>query len=569
MRLIDRSVGRLTTLSLGVKLLIPGLLALAVFVTALTYFWNSRLANALQSGADDTISAAIGFLSTPMANAVWDFDPDLAETALSPFPDLPGALFAAVYSDGSSFSEIVVSEYRAEDREQAVANLLSGEAGTHIEINDVTYVLSPLVIDERHVGDLVMGFDQRQATEILAESSRIAALIGIAAFFSFGIVLFLNTRQATRPLARLLKNLAALREGDYETEVEDAKRGDEIGKLGAALEDLRDTERASHEKAAQERAAAEEQQLVVATLSAAMSRLATGKLDVDIQESFPAIYEELRSNFNLSTGSLRTAMIEVFDAGGEIANGAREVYSASDSLANQAERQAANVEEASAALHLVTDAMRSISDICQNAETEAAGSQAVVTENRAVVDEAVGAMADIKASTQKIVEIAAEIDQIAFQTNLLALNAGVEAARAGESGRGFAIVASEVRNLAVRTSDMASEISGLINQSKETVGHGVVLVEQAGASMSIVGERVVSMSEFIQEIASSVGEQTNAIAELNNALSDVDMMTQNSAALAEETLAASQNMEAVGQSLSACIAKFDAGDGLERTAAAS
>ena len=153
-------------------------------------------------------------------------------------------------------------------------------------------------------------------------------------------------------------------------------------------------------------------------------------------------------------------------------------------------------------------------------------------------------MTDISKSSKKIEEIINVIDDIAFQTNLLALNAAVEAARAGEQGKGFAVVAEAVRNLAQRSSAAAKDITVLIKESVEKIGHGSKIADQSGTVLKNIVGSVKKVSDLNNEIASASAEQSNGISQISKAMNELDNATQQNAASSEETAASSEEMSA-------------------------
>jgi len=131
-------------------------------------------------------------------------------------------------------------------------------------------------------------------------------------------------------------------------------------------------------------------------------------------------------------------------------------------------------------------------------------------------------------------EIIGMIDGIAFQTNILALNAAVEAARAGDHGKGFSVVAGEVRSLAHRSAEAAKSIKSLIEVTAQNVDQGANVVDQAGKNMQEIVAGAGQVSSLMDEISVSTLQQEKGIAQITLALSELEKVTQSNVTMVEE-----------------------------------
>jgi methyl-accepting chemotaxis protein len=184
----------------------------------------------------------------------------------------------------------------------------------------------------------------------------------------------------------------------------------------------------------------------------------------------------------------------------------------------------------------------------QNAEN-ASYAKRIVADSAGDIQSANASMAeltkfidDISQASRETQKIIKTIDEIAFQTNLLALNAAVEAARAGETGAGFAVVAEEVRNLAMRSSKAAANTASLIESSVKKARKGIDLVYKTNEAFANVAAGAKKIEGLLNEIAASSQEQVQGISEVSIAMNEIEHVTHGNAASAEETASVIKEM---------------------------
>ncbi|SHK59999.1 methyl-accepting chemotaxis protein [Marinobacter antarcticus] len=365
---------------------------------------------------------------------------------------------------------------------------------------------------ERHAGK--MESDRHQATTLIFGATGVAVLLGI-------LMAYLITRAITSPINHAVAIASEVASGNLSVRI-DNNRTDEIGRLMAALatmvSGLRELVRSIESGATNIAASAEELSTVTSQTSDGINR--------QKQE----------------TDQVAAAMNEMTATVADIARNAEQAFTVASDAVDQATEGEHEVRETVSQVNNLAQEVSQSMEIIQGLQKETAN---------------IGTVLDV-------------IKSVAEQTNLLALNAAIEAARAGEQGRGFAVVADEVRSLAQRTQSSAQEIETLVSSLQSSAGNSVSAMESSatlasetlkratatGTSIERITRSVEEIKQYNNQIATASEQQTSVAEEINQNITSIRDVTDQSAASSNQTASSSSELAKLGSELQTLVSRF-------------
>ena len=316
----------------------------------------------------------------------------------------------------------------------------------------------------------------------------------------------------------------------------------------------------------------------------ATTALAAGDLTIRMEHRSHDEMSRIVDSFNNMISGFSNLVGQVLNSTAQVAAAAEELSAVTEETnqgisrqQSETEQVATAINEMSATVQEVAKNASSTADATTHASEESSNGQTVVSETVSAinslageVESATGVIQQLEKNSEEIGSVLDVIRGIAEQTNLLALNAAIEAARAGEQGRGFAVVADEVRTLASRTQASTQEIQGMIERlqtgSQEAVkvmvsggekaGQTVELAAKAGESLDAIASAVQTISDMSTQIAGAAEEQASVADEINKNIITISEISDQTSAGSQQTASSSGELAKLAQELQMVVTKF-------------
>lgn len=270
------------------------------------------------------------------------------------------------------------------------------------------------------------------------------------------------------------------------------------------------------------------------TVKKSIEEVTSGNLGVSIPEIGNNCAGRLIPGINSLSSNIATLVREIRASSQTAMTLSDQLSSRSAQLSVKTEQQSASLVQTAASMEEMAASTKNNADNTRLASEQANIATLQARKGGELMGQVANNMQSITDCAQQMTEIISLIDGIAFQTNILALNAAVEAARAGDHGKGFSVVAGEVRSLAHRSAEAAKNIKSLIEVTSHNVTQGVNVVSEAEKNMHDIVTGSGNVSRLMDEISASTSEQEKGISQITLALSELERVTQSNVSMVEE-----------------------------------
>ncbi|MGN1480926.1 methyl-accepting chemotaxis protein [Porcipelethomonas sp.] len=374
-------------------------------------------------------------------------------------------------------------------------------------------------------------------------------------YISFGIVVLaaimlmeITMVKIIKPIQRIKESIKELAAGNLDIEVKLEENTSEIGQIAAEMHNLIDF-----------------QKNIIADIDYVLGELAAGNFVVRSQceANYKGDYKNIILSVDKISKHLNSVMHNITESAEQVASGSDQVAGASQALSQGTTEQASSIQEMSATISEINDKVMRNTQNARELNKIAKDMLDDMNQSSEQTEKMVAAMKEISTISAEISKIVKTIDDIAFQTNILALNAAVEAARAGNAGKGFSVVADEVRSLAGKSAEAASDTTVLIQKAIETIENGAKCADATTEAMNVVKQKTQGVADGINEITNNSEDQANAISQTTIGIEQISGVVQSNSATAEQSAAASEELSAQAQKLKELMVQFKLGEDID------
>ena len=394
---------------------------------------------------------------------------------------------------------------------------------------------------------LVIQVPKSDYNHLINRAMLVAVLLTLAVLVLSILIVLRLARSISRPVKSVTNRMVSLSDGDLHTETVSVQTEDELGIMAKTLNDT-----------------VESVNQYISDIQQVLTQIADGNLgvepQVDYKGDFILIRDSLASivqSMNETISGFRSAAVRLAEMAEELSGQSGQLHHAS---LEQHESAASLVDEVNQAKERLADVTESSSQT--RAKTEEI-TQCIQRAN-AQMSALSGAMNDISSNAHEITKIARAIEDISFQTNILALNASVEAARAGSAGSGFAVVANEVQNLAVKSAEAAQSATEMISNTLAIIQTGVGLNADTASSLDAISDVSAQISSISDQLVVAVEGQASALSTMEERIDAISAITDRNLQSSEGTSKASQLLASEAEKLQAQVKNFVLKGGLEK-----